>query len=432
MLMLPKFTKLAAAAIVLAVVGAACASAAQPSDSQGLGPVAAAPAPTDPILGNTASPPAPSPEPVVGKTPVPNLLETADVDEELERARFSTRGWRTDFSKRTVPLSDIFSGGPGKDGIPSIDNPQFESVENADKWLGELEPVQVVEINGEVKAYPVGILIWHEIVNDTVGGVPIAVTYCPLCNTALTFDRRVGDRVLDFGVSGNLRFSDLIMYDRQTETWWQQLEGIGIIGELAGVELTFIPSPLVSWGDFKLANPDARVLSRDTGFSRSYGQNPYTGYDTGIPFLFFGEDDDRLNQLDRIVAISDGDEAVAVPFKVLRKEPVVSLTLNERELVVFFKPGTASALDSFDIARSRDVGATNVFTPTVNGQKLTFRSTEDGFVDNETGTLWNLLGQGLSGELQGAQLEQVVHGNHFWFSWAVFKPDTVIYTGAQK
>ena len=386
-----------------------------------------------PSPSDTSPGPAATPAPIMAPAPAPTVIEGKD--EELERARFSTREWRTDFSKRNVSLDDIFSGGPGKDGIPSIDRPLFESIADADRWLGDLEPVQVVELNGEVKAYPIGILIWHEIVNDTVGGVPVAVTYCPLCNTALTFDRRVGDRVLDFGVSGNLRFSDLIMYDRQTETWWQQLEGIGIVGELTGVELTFIPSPLVSWGDFKLANPDAMVLSRDTGFPRGtfpYGQNPYTGYDTASPFLFFGEDDDRLNQLDRIVAISDGDEAVAIPFKVLEKEPVVSLTLKERELVVFFKPGTASALDSFNIAGSRDVGSTNVFLPTVDGQKLTFKATEEGFVDNETGTLWNLLGQGLSGPLEGERLEQVVHGNHFWFSWAVFKPQTVVYTSAPE
>jgi hypothetical protein len=154
--------------------------------------------------------------------PTPDLIVIEGNDDELDRARFSIRGWSTDFSKRTIPLSDILSGGPGKDGIPAIDDPQFESIADGDLWLVDSEPVQVVDINGEVKAYPLGILIWHEIVNDTVGGVPVVVTYCPLCNSALTFNRRLGDRLLDFGVSGNLRFSDMIMYDRQTETWWQQ------------------------------------------------------------------------------------------------------------------------------------------------------------------------------------------------------------------
>jgi len=361
--------------------------------------------------------------------PTPDLIVIEGNDDELDRARFSIRGWSTDFSKRTIPLSDILSGGPGKDGIPAIDDPQFESIADGDLWLVDSEPVQVVDINGEVKAYPLGILIWHEIVNDTVGGVPVVVTYCPLCNSALTFNRRLGDRLLDFGVSGNLRFSDMIMYDRQTETWWQQLEGVGIIGDLVNQQLMVLPSPVVSWEQFKMAHPDATVLSRDTGYNRRYGNNPYSLYDTGSLFLFTGSTDARLKALDRVVAIDEGGETVAFPFDVLSEERVVSYTLGGKDLVVFFQAGTNSALDASNISVGRDVGATNVFRRIVGEQQLTFEASDTGFIDNETGTTWNLLGQGLTGPLAREQLEAVAHGNHFWFAWGVFKPDTVVYTG---
>ena len=431
-----RLVKLGFMLATLAIIGAACASNGNPSNSVGNNPGVAAPAPVSPnptppkLTFNSSTSPLPlSSDPVTGSA-TPNLTVIEGVDEELERAQFSVRGWQTDFSKRTVSLSDIFSGGPGKDGIPAIDNPQFESVKAADQWLGDQEPVQVVDMNGEVKAYPLGILIWHEIVNDTVGDVPVVITYCPLCNSALTFDRRLGNRLLDFGVSGNLRFSDMIMYDRQTETWWQQLEGVGIIGNLVGGQLTLLPSPVVSWEEFKSAHPDAAVLSRDTGFDRRYGINPYDSYDTSSPFLFFGETDGRLKSLDRIVAIDQGGETVAFPFDVLAQEKVVPYSLAGNDLVVFFQAGTNSALDASNIAAGRDVGATNVFRPLIGGQQLTFQSTDNGFIDNETHTTWNLLGQGLTGPLAGKQLEPVAHGNHFWFAWGVFKPDTVVYTGA--
>ena len=202
-----RFTKLASAVAVVAVASIACSSGGTSVASPSNDPVEAASAATDAspattptlTLGKLRSSSSSAPDSIVKVTPPPDLIVIEDKDEELERAQFSTRGWKTDFSRRTVAISDSFSGGPGKDGIPAIDNPQFESMEDAGQWLVDNEPLQTVDINGEVKAYPLGILIWHEIVNDTVGGVPVVVTYCPLCNSALTFDRRLGDRLLDFG-----------------------------------------------------------------------------------------------------------------------------------------------------------------------------------------------------------------------------------------
>jgi hypothetical protein len=303
--------------------------------------------------------------------------------------------------------------------------------DEAASWLTDVEPVISLEVGGEAKAYPLQIMTWHEIVNDVVGGVPVAATFCPLCNSAIVFDRRLNGTVYDFGTSGKLRHSDLIMWDRQTESWWQQFTGDAIVGELTGQRLDFLPAPIISFADFRAAHPDGKVLSRETGYARSYGRNPYAGYDRADtnPFLYRGESDPRLLPKERVVSVTVGDVDAAFPFTVLEKEGVVSYSVNGQDLVVFFKPGTASALDKSSIRDSKDVGSTGVFDPNVGDQKLTFRIDGGRFVDNETGTAWNILGQAVEGPLSGSQLEPIVHGNHFWFSWAAFKPDTKIYRG---
>ena len=239
---------------------------------------AAAPAPDPAAEPAKASVAAPASEPQEETAPV--IVEPdPDYRRALAGARFRTFGWETDFSRHTVSYDEITSGGPPRDGIPPIDSPSFVSPDSAEEWLADKEPVIALEVNGDSRAYPLQILTWHEIVNDEVGGVPVTVTFCPLCNSALVFDRRLDGVVYDFGTSGNLRHSDLIMWDRQTESWWQQLTGEGIVGELAGRMLTFLPAPLVSFEDFRAASPDGKVLSRDTGHSQPYGSNPYAGYD---------------------------------------------------------------------------------------------------------------------------------------------------------
>ncbi len=339
--------------------------------------------------------------------------------------------WRTDFSKHTVPLKEIVSGGPPRDGIPAIDRPHFVSVREADKWLGDREPVVIVTVGELAKAYPLQILIWHEIVNDVVGDVPVAVTYCPLCNTALGFDRRFDGQLLDFGTTGRLRHSDLVMYDRQTETWWQQATGEGIVGTYAGHELTFISAPTVSWTTFKQQHPDGRVLSRDTGFERSYGNNPYAGYDNprGGPMrrFFRGKPDERLPAMERVVAVQRGPASAAYPFSVLEKKQVINDMVDDHPVVVFWAPGTASAVDAGEIAAGRDVGSSGVFDRRIGGRTLSFESAGSGtFQDTETSSTWNVLGVAIDGPLSGERLEPIPHGNHFWFAWAVFKPETRI------
>ena len=346
--------------------------------------------------------------------------------------------WKTDFSKHTVPFEEFASGGPPKDGIRSVDRPSFITIREADGWLSDREPVALLNLGGKAKAYPLSILIWHEIVNDELGGRPVSVTYCPLCNTTIAFDREFRGRVLDFGTTGRLRHSDLVMYDRQTETWWQQATGEGLVGEYAGERLTFLPITVMSWRDVKEQRPSARVLSRDTGFPRSftqrYGNNPYEGYDRGSgpwrQFFRFGREDGRLQAMERIVALEDGDDYLAVPFSILAEKRVANVQVGGLDVVVFWAPGTASAVDNSTIASGRDVGSSSAFSPELGGRNLTFEPTGDGlFRDRETRSTWNLSGKATAGPVAGAQLNEIVHGNHFWFSWAVFRPETEIWRG---
>jgi hypothetical protein len=271
-----------------------------------------------------------------------------------------TEGWKTDFTKHKVPLDEFLGGGPGKDGIPAIDEPKFDSIGEAGDWLAEREPVIEFELGGDARAYPLQILIWHEIVNDTVAGTPVAVTFCPLCNTALVFDRRLDGRTLDFGTTGNLRNSDLVMYDRQTESWWQQFGGEAVVGELAGAELRTLAARIVAWEDFAARHPDGEVLSRDTGVPRPYGQNPYTGYDdvdSGPLFGAANADDDRLPPKERVVYVERGEGAVAVPLSWLARQKRVVVEVGGERLEVVLTGTASSALDSADIAEGRQVAS---------------------------------------------------------------------------
>ena len=355
---------------------------------------------------------------------------TAEPNNELSPRILQLSSWDTDFDVHSVPLGVFSAGGPPKDGIASIDDPKFISGDEAAVELIDREPVIAVELNGDVRAYPLGIITRHEIVNDVIGGVPVTVTFCPLCNSAIVYERELDGVVYDFGVSGVLRNSDLVMYDRQTESWWQQFTGEAIVGELTGALLNVVPSSLVSWSDYIATYPDGLVLSRDTGFSFDYGFNPYVAYDSDErPFLFSGEPDDRLSPIERVVAVELNGDTIAYPFTLLEQIRVAHDTVGGESIVVFHQSGTASALDARDIANARDVGASGVFLPEADGQPLTFRAEDDAIIDNETGSRWNILGLALEGPLAGSQLAPVAHGDHFWFAWAAFHPETRIYEG---
>ncbi len=255
---------------------------------------------------------------------------------------------KTDFSRSSVEFIEILSGGPPKDGIPSIDDPIFTHIDQI-KGLDDKEGVITVELDGQVKAYPLRILMWHEIVNDTIAGVPVAVTYCPLCNAAIVFDRRLDDgRVLDFGTTGKLRNSDLIMYDRQTESWWQQFMGEAIVGEMNGTLLKIVPSRLESWALVKERHKQAEILIPNNPEGRAYGRNPYVGYAKAArPFLYSGDMPKGIAPMASVLVI--GEKAWSVDFLKSKGQ------LDVDGMVIKWKSGQASALvgdtvfDGFDI-----------------------------------------------------------------------------------
>ncbi len=385
------------------------------------------------LIPPTVPRPSPTPMPTLERplpsdAPTPTATTTPAHQESLPLGvRYE---FNTDWSKHSVPYEEILSGGPPKDGIPAIDRPQFVSVDEADAWLKPQEPVILFELNGEARVYPIQILIWHEIVNDVVGGEPVVITFCPLCNTAIAFERRVGDQVLDFGTTGRLRYSNLIMYDRQTESWWQQATGDAIVGTLTGTRLRFLPASIVAWQTFKERYPQGSVLSRNTGYNRPYGQNPYTGYDNvnSTPFLYEGpETPDKLPPMARVLTLDLNGEAVAYPYRVLARVHVVNDTVGGQPVVVFWQPGVASPLDQVAVAAGKDVGTAAAFSRRVGDQVLTFVYRDGEIQDAETGSTWNVLGEATSGPLAGTTLQPVVSINHFWFSWAAFRPQTRIY-----
>ncbi len=367
---------------------------------------------------------------LAGNIPQQHAQSTCDDPFNGRQPRFSLRFWTlTDFCKTRVDLTEIFSGGPPPDGIPPIDDPVFESVDEARAWLQDQSPVIALEINGDARAYPLAILIWHEIANDVVGDVPVAVTFCPLCNSAIVFDRRVEDKTLRLGVSGLLRNSDMVMWDNVTQSFWQQLTGEAIVGAYVGTQLPLVPSQVVGFGDFAAEYPDGRVLSRETGHNRSYGRNPYVGYDSSVePFLFQGETDPRLPALEHVLAGIVGNQPIAYPFSVLSKRRVVNDTVGGVNVVAFWQDGAVSALDAATIDNSRVIGTAALYWRTLNDQTLTFSIDDDGLIrDVQTQSVWNVFGRAIEGELAGQQLQRAIAGPHFWFAWAAFRPQTLIY-----
>jgi hypothetical protein len=378
---------------------------------------------------------------LAGGATTPTEVELLDVGDEprsqlRDQVESATAPWPTDWSRSTVDLSELLAGIPRtdpRDAIPPIDAPRFEPIGAAD-WLDENEPGALVQLDGEVRFYALSILTRHEIVNDRFGDVPVAVTFCPLCNTAISFDRRLDGEVLRLGVSGLLRNSDLVMWDDATTSLWQQVTGDAIVGTHAGVRLETVPTAIVSYGDAAADFPDALSLSRETGFGIDYGANPYVGYSSSeIPFLFDGEPDPRFPALSRVVGVSVDDDdgerlEKAYPFETLEAERAVNDELGSTPVAVFWGGATTDALDANQIAQSDAIGSAIAYDRRVGDQVLTFsHDGDDRFVDAETGTTWTLLGVAVDGPLAGEQLAIVTHRNEFWFAWAAFFPEAPVY-----
>ncbi len=339
--------------------------------------------------------------------------------------------WKTDSTKAIIDLDSLSRTGR-RDGIPSVDHPKFISQDEAGRWLGDKEPVVALALGNDVRAYPVQILMHHDVVNDVVNGVPVVVTFCILCGSAIAYERHFDGQTLEFGYAGMLYNSNLVMYDRQTETWWGQIVGQGLVGRYAGEKLTHLSAPLMSFKEFRQQAPaTAMVLSRDTGFDRPYGKGRLKGYDKDpnpIARIFQKAVDVRLPAKERVIVLEEGADIVAVPFASLSERKVISLSVGGEARVVFWAPGLTS-IYADSIATGEDIGAAIGYNPVVDGQRLTFRSTGDGtFRDEETGSHWSLSGKAVDGTLQGKRMPAIDSGTHFWFAWAAYRPQTRVIT----
>lgn len=271
---------------------------------------------------------------------------------------------KTDFETRVIALSEIDDDGNTRDSIPPVGNPKYMAVSEV-RDIGPLEPVLSVGINGDDRAYPLRILLWHEIVNEEIGGVPVLISYCPLCNSGVVFDRRVDGQLLEFGNTGRLRHQDMVMYDKQSESWWQQFTGRAIIGALSGKTMKVLPARLESLERFRERAPAGKVLVPEDENARPYGASPYVGMDSqviprvlrAIHFPYPLPDEVRV--MERVVVV----EGEAWTLAHLRENTPV----EKDGLVLSWEPGQNSIHDAQLISRSRDVGNVVVQRRTPNG-----------------------------------------------------------------
>jgi Protein of unknown function (DUF3179) len=319
--------------------------------------------------------------------------------------------------KHIVPLDQIVSGGPPPDGIPSIDNPKFVSVQEANGFLGDSDLILGLNINGDIRAYPLQILVWHEIVNDRVGGVPIAVTYCPLCFTNQVFNRMLSDKtVVEFGTSGRLYNSNLVMYDRTSKSLWSQALAEGIVGKYAGTKLERIPFDVANWKNWKQLYPNTRVLSRDTGNIRPYGADPYDGYYSSTELFFpVSHRDDRLGLKEIIVGLESGGLYKAYKLQQIENNKVINDEINGRPVTLL----------------SLYPHMTRAYASSVDGKTLTFEymgASSGKIKDKQSGTEWNFEGMAVSGQMKGKHLTRLPFDQGFWFEWAAFHPMTGLHS----
>ena len=314
--------------------------------------------------------------------------------------------------KHLIPLDKIKSGGPPKDGIPSIDDPKFSGI-NDSSFVSDSDIVIGLEINGDRRAYPLSILVWHEIVNDRVGDVPVAVTYCPLCYTNQVFDRVINGTEVEFGTSGKLYNSNLLMYDRWTESFWSQGLGVAVTGEFTGMRLTTIPFDVITWGDWKKLHPDTLVLTTETGHLRSYATDPYGDYYTNPKIIFpVDNDDSRMHPKEIILGFHEKEIYKAYKQSDVEIHKIINDNLGQTPLLLV-------SLFSQN---------TRAFDRTLNGDVLEFEFVNDKIMDTKTNSEWNYEGLAISGALEGNKLTRMSMAPGFWFEWVAFHPQTEIWT----
>jgi hypothetical protein len=337
------------------------------------------------------------------------VLDTPDIDSESPLSTLTIM--ETNGMKHIIPLDKIKSGGPPKDGIPSIDNPKFAGVQGS-QFVSDSDVVIGLEINGDARAYPLFILVWHEIVNDRVGDVPVAVTYCPLCYTNQVFERIINGNEVEFGTSGKLYNSNLLMYDRWTESYWSQALGTAVTGELTGMQLKTIPFDVITWGDWKKLHPDTLVLTTDTGHLRSYATDPYGDYYTDPRIIFPVEhSDDRTHPKEIILGFNEDGIYKAYKQNDVEIKKIINDDIGETSLM----------LVSLFSQNSR------AFDRTLNGDILEFEFVDDKIMDTKTKSEWNYDGVAISGPLEGNKLTRMSIEPGFWFEWVAFHPDTDLF-----
>jgi hypothetical protein len=337
------------------------------------------------------------------------VLDTPDIDSESPLSTLTIM--ETNGMKHIIPLDKIKGGGPPKDGIPSIDNPKFTGVQGS-QFVSDSDVVIGLEINGDARAYPLFILVWHEIVNDRVGDVPVAVTYCPLCYTNQVFERIINGNEVEFGTSGKLYNSNLLMYDRWTESYWSQALGTAVTGELTGMQLKTIPFDVITWGDWKKLHPDTLVLTTDTGHLRSYATDPYGDYYTDPRIIFPVEhSDDRTHPKEIILGFNEDGIYKAYKQNDVEIKKIINDDIGETSLM----------LVSLFSQNSR------AFDRTLNGDILEFEFVDDKIMDTKTKSEWNYDGVAISGPLEGNKLTRMSIEPGFWFEWVAFHPDTDLF-----
>ena len=286
---------------------------------------------------------------VAGFAALPANAEPANLD--LWKSEFG----KTDFDRTTVPLDEIRDDGNFRDTIQPISSPRFQHVSELTA-MGPLEPVLSLVINGDARAYPLRLLLWHEIVNDVVGGIPVLVSYCPLCNSGVVYDRRIGDVVLEFGNTGRIRHFDMVMYDQQSESWWQQFTGEAIVGEMSGTTLRIVPARLESLAKFRRRTPDGKLLIPTNVMTHPYGETPYQGMDsqwatqsrTMLRERYPYDLPQNVSPLQRVVVV--GDEAWGLELLRQRRR------VETGDLIIEWEAGQNSLHDDSLILAGRDVG----------------------------------------------------------------------------
>ncbi len=343
-------------------------------------------------------------------TPQASIVsELPDVDSESTQSTMTLM--ETNGLKHIIPLDKIKGGGPPKDGIPSIDDPKFAEIQGS-QFVSDSDIVIGLEINGDARAYPLFILVWHEIVNDRVGDVPVAVTYCPLCYTNQVFERVIDGNEVEFGTSGKLYNSNLLMYDRWTESYWSQALGIAVTGELTGMQLKKVPFDVITWGDWKKLHPDTLVLTTDTGHLRSYATDPYGNYYTDPRIIFpVDNSDDRMHPKEVILGFHEDGIYKAYKQSDVETRTIINDNVGETSIMLVSQFSQNS----------------RAFDRTVNGEILEFEFVDKKITDTTTNSEWNYDGIAISGPLEGNKLTRMSIEPGFWFEWVAFHPETEVW-----